>query len=237
MNIPIRKNVTLSINADATIQSVANVTGKSQGDIISEAVLTPKLLVTAAFDRSRANPKNPVANMIDMYRQTGDCMTMTKSLMLVKFVREFIHENNIHFSTRKMANFAEFFLACLSGLDSSSGERALMEFAPSVLELDVFRMQNDIDTNTVTINQNLICNILDAMQSHIADRRVYANTFLFHLLVIALQECTETAADLQSDMKTTLGIDISDEQAAESRPTPNWENVYMAATPVIGFIF
>ena len=56
MNIPIRKNVTLTINADATIQAVANVTGKSQGDIISEAVLTPKLLVTAGFDTSRAHP-------------------------------------------------------------------------------------------------------------------------------------------------------------------------------------
>lgn len=237
MNPTVRKNVTLSINADAIVQSVANVTGKPQGDIISEAVLTPKLLVTAAFDRNRTNPKNPVAYMIDMYRQTGDCMTMAKSRMLIAFVREFIHENDIHFSTAKMSNFAEFFLACLSGLDSANGERALMEFAPSVLELDMFRMQSNTNSNAASINQNLIINLLDAMRAHIADRRVYANAALFHLLVIALEECTETAADLQANVKLTLGTDVSDEEAAELRPTPNWENAYMAATPVIGFIF
>lgn len=237
MNIPIRKNVTLTINADATIQAVANVTGKSQGDIISEAVLTPKLLVTAGFDTSRAHPKSPVAHMIDMYRQTGDNMTMEKSLMLIKFTREFIRGNDIHFSTRKIANFAEFFLSCMSGLDSANGEKALMEFSPSVLELDLVRMQKDIDDGEAIINENLICNILNAMQSHIADRRVYANAFLFHLLVIALEECTESAAELQTNMKTALDTDISDEQAAELRPTPNWGHVYMAAAPVIGFIF
>ena len=236
MNIIVRKNVTLSINADATVQAAANVTGKSQGDIISEAVLTPKLLVTAAFDKDRTVATNPVANMIDMYRQTGDCMTMMKSRMLVKFVREFFHDNDILFSSKKMANFAEFFLSCLSGMDSANGERSLMEFSVPVLELDIFRMQKDTAANQVSINPELINEILYAMQTHIADRRVYANTALFQLLVIALQECIETAADLIVDTKS-IGIDTSDDEANKLRPVPDWDNTYMAAAPVIGFIF
>lgn len=231
MNIPVRKNVTLTTNADTIIQSVAAITGKSQGDVISEAVMTSKLQVIANFQTRKYNP---VAYMIDMYRNATTNMTMEKSLALVKFVSKFMTET--YLSREKLNNFADFFIDCMSGLDGKDGGKSLMWFGLSHYAIDLNELSDDDYDEKLGVDETNIEQIIYAMQMHIADRRVYANPRLFHILVIILQECIETPADLQRLMKS-LGEDISDEVAANARPEPDWTKVYAEAADIIDAIF